>query len=77
MFLPFLGQGNMNNVLDISAYQRFQANWPIVLRRSRHKSPALFSSLLIPELICQVSLLEEKEAPLKFGQLIPDPNVPR
>ncbi|CAE7374429.1 KINB2 [Symbiodinium pilosum] len=38
-------QGNMNNVLDISAYQRFQ-----------------------------VSLLEEKEAPLKFGQLIPDPN---
>ncbi|CAE7444885.1 KINB2 [Symbiodinium natans] len=39
-------QGNMNNVLDISAYQRFQVS------------------------------LEEKEAPMKFGQMIPDPNAP-
>jgi len=37
-------QGNMNNVLDISAYQRFQVS------------------------------LEEKEAPAKYGQMIPDPN---
>ncbi|CAE8731697.1 unnamed protein product [Polarella glacialis] len=38
-------QGNMNNVLDISNYQRFQ-----------------------------VGIYDEKEAPLKFGQMIPDPN---
>jgi len=38
-------QGNMNNVLDISTYQRFQ-----------------------------VSLREEREAPMNFGQIIPDPN---
>eukprot|EP00931_Biecheleriopsis_adriatica_P076094 TRINITY_DN49849_c0_g1_i1.p1 TRINITY_DN49849_c0_g1~~TRINITY_DN49849_c0_g1_i1.p1 ORF type:complete len:296 (-),score=49.10 TRINITY_DN49849_c0_g1_i1:41-832(-) len=38
-------QGNMNNVLDISTYQRFQ-----------------------------VSMMEEKEVPAKFGQMIPDPN---
>eukprot|EP00440_Ansanella_granifera_P061692 gb/GFBE01066882.1/.p1 GENE.gb/GFBE01066882.1/~~gb/GFBE01066882.1/.p1 ORF type:complete len:264 (+),score=33.14 gb/GFBE01066882.1/:1-792(+) len=38
-------QGNMNNVLDISTYQRFQ-----------------------------VGMMDEKEVPAKFGQMIPDPN---
>jgi len=39
------GSGNMNNVLDITTYQKFQAG-----------------------------LLQEREPPMTFGQVIPDPN---